>query len=74
VLIEWQCGACGAWLSDGFSAHWHIKTREPGLDEMIQARRMDEMLPGSACALDPLTSEQSLYLRTGKEPTREKQL
>jgi hypothetical protein len=42
---------------------------------MIQARRMNEMLPGSAAELVTCVTENlAIYLRTGKEPTREKQL
>lgn len=72
--MQWQCGECGGWVDAGWSMHVHYATREPSLDEMVAARRMDEALPGSSNAFAPMETSLTTYFRDGGELTREKPL
>lgn len=73
---QWQCGECGAWVDDGWGIHQHReKLPLPTLEDIIAMRRLDEL---NIPADDPLNTQPmgkvSTYLRTGKEPTRDKPL
>jgi hypothetical protein len=61
-LVEWQCPHCGAWVSDAWYRHCHIKHTDPTLGEMVAMRERGEPLVQN--------SEVHTYYRTGKEHLR----
>lgn len=61
---EWQCGQCGAWVSTGWWRHAHTEDTTPSVEELIEARKRGEDATG-------YTAKVTVYMRTGKEPTRE---